>query len=29
MIYIIENHQWNPDIEGSKFIMQLLERKFS
>jgi hypothetical protein len=29
MIYIIENYQWNPDAEGSKFIMQLLERKFS
>ena len=27
MIYIIENYEWNPDSEGSKFIMQLLERK--
>lgn len=29
MIHIIENYEWNPDVEGSKFIMQLLERKFS
>lgn len=27
MIHIIENYAWNPDTEGSKFIMQLLERK--
>lgn len=29
MVHIIENYEWNPDVEGSKFIMQLLERKFS
>ena len=29
MIHIIENYAWNPDSEGSKFIMQLLERKLS
>ena len=29
MIHIIEHYEWNPDVEGSKFIMQLLERKFS
>ena len=29
MIHIIENYAWNPDTEGSKFIMQLLERKLS
>lgn len=29
MVYIIENHEWNPDSEGAKFIMQLLDRKFS
>ena len=29
MIHIIENDAWNPDSEGSKFIMQLLERKLS
>ena len=29
MIHIIENYEWNPDVEGSKFIMKLLERKFS
>lgn len=29
MIHIIENYAWNPDSEGSKFIMQLLERKHS
>ena len=29
MIHIIENYAWNPDTEGSKFIMQLLECKLS
>ena len=29
IIHIIENYAWNPDTEGSKFIMQLLERKLS
>jgi len=29
MIYIVENYSWNPDSEGAKFIMQLLERKLS
>ena len=29
MIYIVENYEWNPDSEGAKFIMQLLERKHS
>ena len=29
MVHIIENYSWNPDIEGSKFIMKLLQRKFS
>lgn len=29
MIHIIENYAWNPDTEGSKFIMQLLDRKHS
>lgn len=29
MIHIIENYAWNPDSEGSKFIMQLLDRKLS
>ena len=29
IIHIIENYAWNPDSEGSKFIMQLLERKLS
>lgn len=28
MIYIAENFEWNPDSEGAKFIMQLLERKY-
>ena len=27
MIHIAENYEWNPDSEGAKFIMQLLERK--
>lgn len=29
MIYIVENFAWNPDSEGAKFIMKLLERKHS
>ena len=29
MIYIAENYEWNPDSEGAKFIMQMLERKHS
>lgn len=29
MIYIAENFEWNPDSEGAKFIIQLLERKHS
>lgn len=29
IIYIAENFEWNPDSEGAKFIMQLLERKHS
>lgn len=29
MIHIVENYEWNPDSEGAKFLMQLLERKLS
>ncbi len=29
MIHIVENYAWNPDSQGAKFIMQLLERKLS
>ena len=29
MIHIVENYAWNPDSEGAKLIMQLLERKLS
>lgn len=29
IIYIAENFEWNPDSEGAKFIMQLLERKYA
>lgn len=29
MIYIVENFAWNPDSDGAKFIMKLLERKLS
>ena len=29
MIHIVENYTWNPNSEGAKFIMQLLERKLS
>lgn len=28
MIHIAEHYEWNPDSEGAKFIMQLLERKY-
>ena len=27
--YIVENFAWNPDSDGAKFIMKLLERKLS
>lgn len=27
MIHIVENYAWNPESEGAKFMMQLLERK--
>lgn len=27
MIHIAEHYEWNPDSEGAKFMMQLLERK--
>lgn len=27
MIYIVEHFEWNPDSEGAKFMMKLLERK--
>ena len=29
LIYIAENYAWNPNSEGAKFMMQLLERKLS
>lgn len=29
MIYIAENYSWNPNSDGAKFIMELIERKFS
>lgn len=29
MIYIAENYAWNPNSDGAKFMMELLERKFS
>lgn len=29
MIYIVENFAWNPDSDGAKFIMKLLERKLA
>lgn len=29
MVYIAENFEWNPNLEGAKFIMQLLSRKHS
>lgn len=29
MIYIAENYAWNPNSDGAKFMMELLERKFA
>lgn len=29
MIYIVENFRWNPDSEGAKFLVSLLERKLA
>jgi hypothetical protein len=29
MIYIVENFTWNPDSEGAKLIVSLIERKLS
>lgn len=29
MIHIAENYAWNPNSDGAKFIMELLERKFA
>ena len=29
MIYIIENFAWNPDLEGAKLLVSLIERKLA
>lgn len=29
MIYIVENFHWNPDSEGAKMLVELIERKLS
>jgi hypothetical protein len=29
MIYIVENFSWNPDSEGAKLLVSLIERKLS
>ena len=29
MIHIAENYAWNPNSDGAKFMMELLERKFA
>lgn len=29
MIYIVENFAWNPDLEGAKLLVSLIERKLS
>ena len=29
MIFIVENFRWNPDSEGAKFLVSLIERKLS
>jgi hypothetical protein len=29
MIYIVENFAWNPDLEGAKLLVSLIERKLA
>jgi hypothetical protein len=29
MIYIVENFRWNPDSEGARMLVSLIERKLS
>ena len=29
MIYIVENFHWNPDSEGAKLLVSLIERKLA
>lgn len=29
MIHIAENYSWNPDSDGAKFLLELLERKYA
>ena len=29
MIFIVENFRWNPDSEGAKLLVSLIERKLS
>ena len=29
MIHIVENYDWNPNSDGAKLIMELIERKYS
>lgn len=29
MIYIVENFRWNPDLEGAKLLVSLIERKLA
>ncbi|MFR9520505.1 MAG: hypothetical protein SNF99_06460, partial [Rikenellaceae bacterium] len=29
MIYIAENFNWNPDVEGTKLLLSILENKFN
>ena len=29
MIYIVENFDWNPNSDGAKLMMELIERKYS
>ena len=29
MIHIIENYDWNPNSDGAKLMMELIERKYS
>ena len=29
MIFIVENFQWNPDSEGAKMLVSLIERKLA
>ena len=29
MVYIVENYDWNPNADGTKLLMELIERKYN